>query len=61
MSFDRRTPSNAEVKERVEVYRYSICGTSWPGIGLINFTFTSWGIVFERNLATIMQIGAKVT
>jgi len=27
----------------------------------MNVTFTSWGIVFERNLATIMQIGAKVT
>ena len=27
------TPSSAEVKERVELYRYSLSGPSWPVIG----------------------------
>ena len=30
---DHPTPSSAEVKERVELYLYSISGPSWPVIG----------------------------
>ena len=26
-------PSSVDVKERVETYHYSPCGTSWPALG----------------------------
>jgi len=26
-------PSSAEVKEKVELYIYSLCGLSWPVVG----------------------------
>ena len=26
-------PYNVDVKERVELYHYSPCGTSWPALG----------------------------
>ena len=32
-SFDHPPPSSAEVKERVELYLYSISGPSWPVLG----------------------------
>ena len=35
---DHLPPSNAEVKERVELYLYSPCGPSWPVIG--------WALVY---------------
>ena len=33
-SVDHPPPSSAEVKERVELYRYSSAGPSWPILGL---------------------------
>jgi len=33
--FDHQPPSSAEVKERVELYHYSPCGSSWPVVGWI--------------------------
>ena len=31
--FDHPRPSNAEVKERVELYLYSLSGFAWPVLG----------------------------
>jgi len=34
---DQQPPSNAKVKERVELYLYSPSGPSWPVTGLISY------------------------
>jgi len=31
--FDHPSPSNAEVKERIELYLYFLYGSSWPVLG----------------------------
>jgi hypothetical protein len=33
LGVDHTPPSSAEVKERVELYLYSLCGPSWDVIG----------------------------
>ena len=54
----RRSPppqSSIEVRERVELYLYSLSGTSWPVVGefYLNFTFTVYfkvhNILFTLN------------
>ena len=39
-------PSSAEVKERVELYLYSLSGLLWPVLGQIYFTFMCFVIAF---------------
>jgi len=38
-------PSNAEVKDEIELYHNSLCGPSWPVLGWnlsLSFTIKSW-------------------
>jgi len=47
---DHLTTSRAEVKERVELYLYSLSGPSWPVLGW-NFTFTLMVMIIPESLA----------
>jgi hypothetical protein len=47
---DHPPPSNAEVKERVELYLYSTSGSSWPVTGQ-TFTVSSEAHVSKQTVA----------
>jgi hypothetical protein len=65
---DHPPPSSAEVKERVQLYRYSRSGSSWPGTGrALPFTFysiplsrfTSLTLLSTRSIKTLFLIHCR--
>jgi hypothetical protein len=46
---DHPATSSIEVKERIELYNYSPSGPSWPVLGRISFTFTTYSFETAYN------------